>query len=323
MRGEKKEKILLLLEKMLLSYQGLTLDDIQKIIGTDSRRTAERKRDILIRAFPQIEAETDFITKKKRWGFTVKKQFSRSFDLDSKDLSALDIAIKKLSKENLDTQSERLAKIRFLLTEQLENSKKNRIESNTEGRLLLHNFAYRPSPKVSVPTEILQRIEEAMFEQKVIDFNYNEDQFTGIQPYGIIYGTHSYLVGRDQKKRYRYYALRKISNIEKKSFFMRDSKFDLKKYSEKSFGTYQEKPLKVELLFQKKVAEAVKEFSFHPTQKIKENKDGNITVKFSAGGAWEIIWHVFTWGDAVKIISPKSLKKEYKNWLEKALKTLL
>ena len=60
-------------------------------------------------------------------------------------------------------------------------------------------------------------------------------------------------------------------------------------------------------------------YNFHPTQKVKQNDDGTVTVKFKASGELEILWHIFRWGDKVQIISPKSLKKEYVEYLENVL----
>ena len=75
----------------------------------------------------------------------------------------------------------------------------------------------------------------------------------------------------------------------------------------------------VKLLFAKDVAEDVLNYNFHPTQKIKQNEDGTVTVKFKASGSLAIMWHLFKWGGDVKIISPTSLKKEYKNYLQNVL----
>ena len=41
-----------------------------------------------------------------------------------------------------------------------------------------------------------------------------------------------------------------------------------------------------------------------------KNPDGTLTVKFRAGGRLEMDWHLYTWGNHVKVIKPK-------NWKEK------
>ena len=67
----------------------------------------------------------------------------------------------------------------------------------------------------------------------------------------------------------------------------------------------------IKLQFEKVAANEVLSYHFHPTQKIKQNEDGTVTVKFKASGDYEILWHLFRWGTTVKIISPKSLKNKY------------
>ena len=54
--------------------------------------------------------------------------------------------------------------------------------------------------------------------------------------------------------------------------------------------------------------------------KVKENEDGSVTVKFKASGELEILWHIFKWGDSVKIVAPTKLKKMYVEYLENVLK---
>lgn len=93
----------------------------------------------------------------------------------------------------------------------------------------------------------------------------------------------------------------------------------MKQYLEQSFGIFNSKPEKVELLFDKSVRDDVINYHFHPTQKLKENDDGSITVKFSASGMIEICWNLYKWEDKVKIVSPKELINEYKNSLTKIL----
>ena len=103
-------------------------------------------------------------------------------------------------------------------------------------------------------------------------------------------------------------------------YFEKDENFNLDDYAKNSFGIYQEKPQQIVLKFDKSVADDVMNFHFHPTQKIKEEKDGNIKVEFTAGGSLEICWHIFKWGDKVTIVKPLSLKSIYKSLLIQALK---
>ena len=53
---------------------------------------------------------------------------------------------------------------------------------------------------------------------------------------------------------------------------------------------------------------------------MKQNEDGTVTVKFKASGEYEILWHLFRWGDCVKILAPVSLKNKYIAMLEDVVK---
>ncbi len=47
--------------------------------------------------------------------------------------------------------------------------------------------------------------------------------------------------------------------------------------------------------------------------------DGSVIVRFTASGALELIWHIFTWRDQIEIVEPESLKTAMIQELEAAL----
>ena len=73
------------------------------------------------------------------------------------------------------------------------------------------------------------------------------------------------------------------------------------------------------LEFNNDVREDVLNYYFHPTQKVKENPDGTVTVKFKAGGSYAICQELFKWGCSVKIKAPVELKEYYKTYLSDVL----
>ena len=91
--------------------------------------------------------------------------------------------------------------------------------------------------------------------------------------------------------------------------FEPDPGFDLERYAERSFGTFQEKPAQVVLRFDHAAARDASAFLFHPTQSIDESPDGSVTVRFKAGGIDEMCWHLFTWGDSVTVEKPTRLRR--------------
>ena len=91
--------------------------------------------------------------------------------------------------------------------------------------------------------------------------------------------------------------------------FVRDPDFDLRDYAKRSFGTFQERPVQVELRFDASAARDATTFLFHPDQHTVANEDGSFTVRFKAGGLDEMCWHLFTWGDGVTVEKPVRLRK--------------
>ena len=60
--------------------------------------------------------------------------------------------------------------------------------------------------------------------------------------------------------------------------FERDPEFDLEGYARRSFGTFQEKPVRVVLRFDAAAARDASTFVFHPDQSVETNDDGSVTA---------------------------------------------
>ena len=92
--------------------------------------------------------------------------------------------------------------------------------------------------------------------------------------------------------------------------FAPDPGFDLTAFAKRAFGVFQERPFQVTLRFTPNAAPDAAAFLFHPDQQIANNDDGSLTVHFKAGGAVEMCWHLFTWGEEVTIERPDRLRKQ-------------
>ena len=98
-------------------------------------------------------------------------------------------------------------------------------------------------------------------------------------------------------------------------YFTPDTSFNLKKWSESSFGIFHDNPVQVKLKFKKEIADDVMKYNFHPTQQIKQQKNGAVIVTFKSSGTKSILWNIFKWGTNVEIIAPKELREKYINML--------
>ena len=312
-RYPKLGKILNLIIKMQSRYSGITLNDIQEELEV-SRRSAERLRDVLIWEIPQIE-ELPTTGREKHWGFS-RSSHLREIISFSKD----EIAELEGIKNNLQLDSTKDV-LNGIVNKLKALSRKNatEIEDAIEILLKTEGSAVTQKPSYKIDIQILDTIRQAIKENLRIKCKYDgKDKI--LSPFGIVYGANVYLIGVEGDKPDPYvYRLHKVTDIELTEEKFDKGDFDIKEYANRSFGVYQNEIIKVELRFSKEVADDVLNYNFHPTQKVKQNDDGTVTVKFKASGELEILWHIFRWGDKVQIISPKSLKKEYVEYLENVL----
>lgn len=313
-RYPKLGKILNLIIKMQSRYSGITLKDIQEELEV-SRRSAERLRDVLIWEVPQI-VELETATREKHWGFSRSSHLREIISFTKDEIAELEGIKNELQVENKkDILDSVITKLKAL-------SKKDaaQIEDAIEILLKTEGVAVTQKPSYKISIELLETVRKAIKENKRLNVTYDGKRKI-LSPYGIIYGSNVYLIGveGDWKEPY-VYRLHKITDAELTNQVFDKGDFDIRTYVNRSFGVYQNEIVKVELLFNKEVAQDVLNYNFHPTQKVKQNEDGSVTVKFKASGELEILWHLFTWGNNVKIIAPKSLKKEYIKMLENILK---
>jgi proteasome accessory factor B len=92
--------------------------------------------------------------------------------------------------------------------------------------------------------------------------------------------------------------------------FTLDPHFDLKKYKAEAFGVVWEKPMTVVVRFRADQAPYVREREWHPTQRLKDLRDGRLELTFRAGGTFEITRWILGWGDAAELIRPARMRKE-------------
>ena len=297
---------------------GISINDIAEKFEC-SRRSAERMKTVLFEKFPEKVEEVPSYDRKKRWRFK-KGTMNCLISFSANDFANLEY-LKNLSnnKDKKKEIDELVEKIKALTPQQNMTGLNNDISAilETEG------FAVRQYSGVKVEPKILEMLRNSMLAFKKIKFNYLEKEVT-LNPYGIVISGKYYLVGfNENRKALRTYKIDKIKDLEVlDEYFDKDESFSLKDWCNNSFGIYQEEPLNIVLEFNKEVKEDVLNYHFHPTQKVKELKNGNIEVKFTSGGTYAICQELFKWGCNVQIKKPVELKKYYKNYLKDVLDNL-
>lgn len=293
---------------------GVSIKDIQKEYSV-SRSTAIRMLDSLRYNLPHI-AELGTGEKEKRWGFT-DYYLRETISFTPEEIAALEQI------QNVSSTAEMKEELHNLTNKVKALSKKTLITAENRIELMLQTegYAIRQVPHYKINPDILETIREAIENSKQLEGVYHNKKRL-IEPLGIIYSDKVYLVAREKAKgdiEYLY-ILHKFEDLKLTNNPFDKGDFDLKEYTSRSFGVFQELDLmSVKLWFSKEVADDVKHYNFHPTQKLKEEEDGSVILTFKACGSWEIIWHVLRWGKNCKILAPKSLQKEFKEYIKELL----
>lgn len=316
MRYEKADNLLQLALDMQASRGGLSLNDIQERYEV-GRRTAMRMRDAIMRNFPQAE-EVPTSEKTKRWRIPGGK-LNRLIDFSAEDLADLEAAIALLKRENLPKQASTLIKLSTKLRALIRPDLARQIEPDLDALLQAEGIAMRPGPKPWTKNHVIEDIRHAIMASTEIELDYRNRKTNRlnkrlVRPYGFLLGHRHYLVAYHLNKKAMNFALFSLPNIEgirdTGQMFERDPDFSLQEFAERSFGVFQEEPFEVSWKFSPESAANAREFQFHPNQTVEEQKDGSLIVSFSAGGELEMMWHLFTWGDHVEILKPKSMAKK-------------
>ena len=298
---------------MSSKIQGVTISEIAERYNV-SRRTAERMRDSLTCIFPSVdEIETD--DNQKHWGF-INYSISNLISFTPKEIANIEqLQRRTTNKEMKEELGKTIEKLKSL-------NKKHSLplENNIELYMQTEGYAVRQMPQYKISLEALEVIREAVQHSKMVTGIYHNKERL-IEPLGMIYGEKIYLVAREKAKGdgiYNY-LLHKFENLKLTDKTFDKGNFDLQAYTNLSFGVSHGEILEVELMCSQELAQEASQFNFHPTQSGKWNADGTYTVNFKASGSKEIIWHVFKWGGGCKIIAPKSLQDEYREYLKENL----
>ena len=297
---------------------GISINDIAEKFEC-SRRSAERMKTVLFEKFPEKVEEVPSYDRKKRWRFK-KGTMNCLISFSANDFANLEY-LKNLSnnKDKKKEIDELVEKIKALTPQQNMTGLNNDISAilETEG------VAVRQYSGVKVEPKILEMLRNSMLAFRKIKFNYLEKDVT-LNPYGIVISGKYYLVGfNENRKALRTYKIDKIKDLEVlDEYFDKDESFSLKDWCNNSFGIYQEEPLNIVLEFNKEVKEDVLNYHFHPTQKVKELKNGNVEVRFTSGGTYAICQELFKWGTNVKVKSPEDFKDYYKTYLSSVLTSI-
>ena len=307
MRYEKAEHLLKLCIMMGARSQGVSIDMIQSEFEV-SRRTAERMRDAALRLLPYTAERVD------EDGF----KFWRATDLpkglvtiSTEELSALSSGAEMMQQANRPDAAKYLTGLAEKLLAQQSRQRQFSLEPDLELLMQSEGIALRPGPKLSISSEYVETIREAILGFRKLEVTYTrrgdqDGRQVTLEPYGILYGQRPYLVAKQAgKPDVRHYRLQGLANVAvTNEGFIRDEDFDLRTHARRLFGVFNEKPFDVVWRFNPNAAQDAAEYQFHPDQSLEFEQDGSLVVRFYAAGALEMAWHLLTWGGAVEVVQP-------------------
>jgi predicted DNA-binding transcriptional regulator YafY len=313
LRYEKVETVLRIALDMQGTAEGLSLEDIQRNYADKplSRRTAERLRDAIERVFPQMQqANPGELPKRWRLPAGTASGFSA---VSATELADLGAGVQLLQRENMAVQAENAARAIAKLRALLRPDALTRLAPDLEALTEAEGLAMRAGPRPRINPEVVAALRQAILACRKVRLHYRyrgsgKTGYDTVRPYGFLYGSRHYLVAWSENEQacdFRNFALSNVKRVEvlDRSFSRRRG-FSLKAYAERSFGVFQEEPFDVEWRFSPEAAPDAREFLFHPTQTVTDEPDGSLTVRFRAGGALEMAWHLYTWGHEVEVVKP-------------------
>ncbi len=293
---------------------GVSLADIQtRYTDTPlSRSTAERLRnaigdifgDRMVRANP---GETPF-----RWRLQ-RGTLGGLADLTTAELAALGTGVALMRRDGIGPQADlagaAISKLHGLAREEARLA----LEVDLELLARAEGIAVRQGPRPQIDPAIVADLRQAILTCRQIRITYTyrvsgKRGWDTLRPLGFLYGARHYLVAeRNDQGTWvkRNYALSNIHEVEvMPDTFQADESFSLQAYADRSFGVFQEEPFDVAWRFSPRAAADARAYHFHPTQTIEDRADGSLIVRFRAGVAQEMAWHLNTWGAAVEVLEP-------------------
>ena len=163
--------------------------------------------------------------------------------------------------------------------------------------------------------ELFDRICKATAKRKQLKIRYKKPNQKSeeriIDPYQIAnINNEWYLYAFDHKRQdIRCFVPARIASAETtgKTFDRTDS-FSLDKYLSRSFGVFKgDECYNIRIKFGKSVAPLIREKNWHPTQKIKTLKSGEVELQLSLSHFTDIKRWILGWGSQAKVLSPDEL----------------
>jgi predicted DNA-binding transcriptional regulator YafY len=322
MRHDKAARLLDLARMLAGSSEGMTLDEMARAMEV-GRRTAERMRDAVWAAFPQMEAIDDPPTKRFRIPSGLDSLFQTP---TAEELAALRTAADSYAASGAAARASALYALERKLLSALRGAARRRVAPDVEALVQAETIAVHAGPRPFEDEQVLTAIRTAIKSLQAVAFRYQGGSAPGrmreVTPLGLLFGRCNYLVALEganpRPRSWRLDRIHDIAVLDKAASPPAD--FSLQAFADESFGIYHGEIEDVVLRIRPDRAADALRWRFHSNQTVTQEADGSVIVAFRASGKLELSWHLFTWADAVEILSPPGLREMMVEELKTALK---
>ena len=314
MRYAPAERLFRLARALAATRTGLTLDEMATELEV-GRRTAERLRDALLAMFPQMDCSDDD-ERVRRWRLPGSALIG-VVEPRPEAVAAIETAARDCDLRGEADRARLLRDASTTLRAVMRPDALRSAEVDIAALMEAEGIAMRPGPRPVIAPGVLPTLRRAILGMQPVVVRYTgrdaaEPATRILCPYGILYGGRGWLVAHvDELPEMRLWRLDRIVSVDLRDrVFKRREDFSLAAYAAQSFGVFQEEPIDVVLRFAPEAADDAAGWMFHPSQSVEREADGALIVRFRAGGVQEMCWHLFTWGTAVTVCEPASLREE-------------
>ncbi len=184
----------------------------------------------------------------------------------------------------------------------------------------------KASKKIDLDKGIFETVQWALLNQTILKVEYkprkgNQAFPFEVHPYSLIFCKGEfYLLCFVPGRGMRHFALEGIKKAERmQERFEVPEDFSISEFLKVPFGLFRGKRLTVKVVFDKELSDYIQGRTWHPSQKIKELKDGRILLSMTPSGKEEIKAWILSFGPKAELLSPNSLKEEVKEDVSKAV----
>jgi len=180
--------------------------------------------------------------------------------------------------------------------------------------------------KIDLNKGVFETVQLALLNQNILKLEYKSRKGNRafpfeVHPYSLLfYKGEFYILCFLPGKGMRHFALEGVKKAERmKERFEIPEDFSISEFLKVPFGMFHEKPISVKVIFDKELSDYIQSRTWHPSQKIKELKDGRILFTMTASGKEEIMAWILSFGPKAMVLSPKHFREEIRAEISQAL----